>query len=160
STAAGREVEVGGVARRRRDETETPSRRLDTRRRVDGRERGGERLVARLELRALVVELRDGHVGAQDGDVHRDDAEEEEREEDHPDDVAADAALRGLAPRAYGRRRTPGRRGPPPPGGRCRLGYLCVGEPVDGRHQASSAPVFTAARRRADAARGFAASSA
>jgi hypothetical protein len=34
----------------------------------------------------------------ENGDVHRDDAEEKEREDGHPDDVAADAALRELAP--------------------------------------------------------------
>src|SRR5262249_50184305 len=99
------------------------------------------------------------NVCPEDSDVHRDDAEEEEREEDHPDDVAANAALRGLAPRAYGPSRTPSRR-PLPPRSRCRLGNLGLREPVDCFHQAGSSPVFTAARRRADAERGLAASSA
>src|ERR1700758_46795 len=97
----------------------------------------------------------------QDGDVQRDDAGEEEREEDHPDDVAADAALREPAVRAYGPRRTL-RRPTCRPSPRCgnRVSDLRLREPVDGRHQASSAPVLTAARRRADDERGFAATSA
>ena len=49
--------------------------------------------VLRLELRALLVELRHRHVRPEDGDVHGDDPREQEREEDHPDDVSADATM-------------------------------------------------------------------
>ena len=117
----------------RLDEAEPARGRLDARRGVDRRERRGECLVPRLELPALLVELRDGDMRAENRDVHRDDAEEKEGEDGHPDDVAADVTLRGLARRAYGRCRTPGR-SPSALRRRCALDDLRRGEPVDGRH--------------------------
>src|SRR3954454_20250964 len=55
---AGREVEIGRVAPRGLDQAESACGRLDPRRRVVRRERGGEHLVPSFELPALVLEPR------------------------------------------------------------------------------------------------------
>jgi hypothetical protein len=74
-----------------------------------------------------------GDVCPQHGDVDGDDSGEEECEEDHPDDVSADATLGGLPPRAYGRRRTRSG-GPAPAWSGNRLRDLSLREPVHRRH--------------------------
>src|SRR5579864_800694 len=142
-----REVEVARVRRLRGNEPEAVCGLLDAERGTGARDERRKCLVLRLELELLLVLVVQRDVRAQDCDVQRDDAGEQHGEERDPDDAAREPPSFG-AP-AGSRARLRPRRAPD------RLRRDLVREPVDRRHY-----VFTAARRRADEDRGFAATSA
>src|SRR3954452_6912030 len=141
-----RELEVARVCCRGRDKAEPARCLLDSLRGGSARDLGRQSRILRLKFELLAVEPAHAHVHAQHGHVERDDPGEDEREQRDPRDPAAEPALRPDARTRNGTRADARRYG-------SRNGV--VHEPVERRHQ-----VFTAARRRADAARGFAATSA
>src|SRR5258708_19642683 len=113
---AGVEVEVARICPRRGPEAEAVCHLLDPLRSACARELRRERRVLLLQLELLLIEPADVDVRTEHGDVHGDDASEQQREEQDPEDAAAqpsrlraatwsDGRRRARAPRARRRRR-------------------------------------------------------